>query len=1506
MQLEPLSNPPGPLRDLLTGSDADSRQFRDNIRTYNNSFAFTSLGAEQDERYSGFSGGTYTFRVQGTMYHRITPISPTPGFGPQYAQIYFTDPAYQSNLRRGVFSQLLEPVLDRLQEMIMRHSPFAQTFESARQRFAQNDQDFHININGRATETLGRTYDAPTSDEVAAIIIDPITTDEPNYTPQLRRDVATFRRNGTVDHVSECHRSYDPMHYVLMFPGGDNGWHVNMPLHLNRNSSDEEEDDERDQVEQTEQVENERHVEENGDVAEGRFDNDTDEEDAIDENVTDPEAARPAVIIRKAQQNISVMQFYAHRLQVRPDEGMLHYFGRLFHRYVVDMYVKVEHRRLEFLRYNQGSLRSELYSGLADAVASDSTTSTEEIGRQIILPSSHTGSPRSMQQLYQDSMAMVSVLGKPSYFITFTCNPNWPEILRELGNGGFTPNDRPDLCARVFDLKLQELIHDIRTKPYIFGNVIGFTHVVEFQKRGLPHAHMVVIVDEQSRPTLENYDKYVSAELPDQGRHPKAYATVARNMMHNPCGKDINLKRPCLDQNNKCTKKYPKQYVEETFVDAKGFIPYRRRSNQRSMPVKYGDYYADNRWVVPHNLYLVTKYDAHINVEICAGVYAIKYIHKYITKGSDKSQFKLNRDSDQRAEATESTNTASTSTTTTAPTASTSTTAPSASASTTAPSASTSTTATAPVSAADQRQQDDANRDEISSWVNARYISASEACWRLLGKKLHSTYPSIVRLAVDLPDQHRVFFNNNTTVGDVMGLAASRKTTLQAFFELNASRDVFARTLLYIDVPRHYSFNQKQKKWVKRRLGIRDPNRPRGIGRMYFVPPSASNMEKYCMRLLLLHVRGPQSFQHLRCVNGVQYATFREAAQSMGLLANEDEWDFCLHEGYAMTRGGSSRVRDLFVTILVFCTVSTYKQLWDNHKTQLSEDFIHEIQRSQTVAQDLTEDQLNSCYQKALIDISRKLMTYGKSVQDYPELPQIDPSVFNQRNEERRALFDQEVTRYNLETLASEVQTYEERMNADQLEIYNTVLNSVHNPGPDTPTCFFIDGPGGTGKTFLYHAILTKVRSESGIALATASSGIAATLLPGGRTAHITFGIPLNPNESSTCHFSKQLNAAKLLKDARLIIWDEAPMTHKHAFEAVDRSLRDLMSSVHSIYREFPFGGKVVVLGGDFRQVLPVVKKGRRPDAVAGSLKSSYLMSHITRVRLTQNMRLADQDGPSVSPFSPRDFAAYLLRVGEGTDERQQGDVLTIDPHLDCRYIDDYSEIIEMAFGDVSNLTSSASFIDTTILAATNAVVDQINVMALEAFPGDSVVYLSEDEHIIDSDAPSITPVEYLNKLKPSGMPPHELKLKINQPIMCLRNINPSQGLCNGTRLIVRNLMRSTIEAEIACGDHQGNFVYIPRISLHSEEDTADLEGKLSRRQFPIQSAFAITISEAQGQTLRNVVVSLLDPVFSHGQLYVALSRVTSLNSLKIVFKKTDNAVQSKETTNVVFQEVLS
>ncbi|POS81884.1 hypothetical protein EPUL_005913, partial [Erysiphe pulchra] len=157
-----------------------------------------------------------------------------------------------------------------------------------------------------------------------------------------------------------------------------------------------------------------------------------------------------------------------------------------------------------------------------------------------------------------------------------------------------------------------------------------------------------------------------------------------------------------------------------------------------------------------------------------------------------------------------------------------------------------------------------------------------------------------------------------------------------------------------------------------------------------------------------------------------------------------------------------------------------------------------------------------------------------------------------------------------------------------QQQAYCTIINTVDtNIRPNT---FFLQDPAGTGKTFLYKILCNYYRSQGGIVLCVASSGIASLLLPGGSTAHSLFRIPIECTDSSRCHISRQTKLARLLTVTKLILWDEVTMQNKHNFNAVDKTLRDLMNS------DELFGGIPVVLGGDFAQILPVVKRGQRQD----------------------------------------------------------------------------------------------------------------------------------------------------------------------------------------------------------------------------------------------------------------------------------------------------------------------
>jgi ATP-dependent DNA helicase PIF1 len=144
---------------------------------------------------------------------------------------------------------------------------------------------------------------------------------------------------------------------------------------------------------------------------------------------------------------------------------------------------------------------------------------------------------------------------------------------------------------------------------------------------------------------------------------------------------------------------------------------------------------------------------------------------------------------------------------------------------------------------------------------------------------------------------------------------------------------------------------------------------------------------------------------------------------------------------------------------------------------------------------------------------------------------------------------------------------------------------------------FFVDGPGGTGKTYLYRVMLATLRNQGKIAVATVTSGVATSIMPGGRTAHSRFKIPLTIDVGVVCSFTKQSGTTELLRKASLIIWDEASMTKIQVMEALDNSMGDIMGRPG-----LPFGGKTIIFGGYFRKVLHVVRKESRAQVVASSL----------------------------------------------------------------------------------------------------------------------------------------------------------------------------------------------------------------------------------------------------------------------------------------------------------------
>jgi hypothetical protein len=474
-------------------------------------------------------------------------------------------------------------------------------------------------------------------------------------------------------------------------------------------------------------------------------------------------------------------------------------------------------------------------------------------------------------------------------------------------------------------------------------------------------------------------------------------------------------------------------------------------------------------------------------------------------------------------------------------------------------------------------------QDEIQVYLDAQWIGSGEGCWRIYEYPMHQEKPAVYRLHVHLPGEQNVTWDPNAepNVQAVVDRAANKDTMLTAYFKANNTL-AGAPDLLYQDFPSRFVWVEGLKRWKVRQRDF-------AIGRMYYAHPTSG--ERFYLRLLLTSVKGAPSFEALRSVDGVLHGTFKQACIARGLLEDDQEWIQCLQEASAMQTG--SQLRYLFTTIIRDCAPAQPELLWERFKEHICDDLQHALRRRGIQAP--TEDQAHD-YGLYLIDKILKLR--GTSLRHYPPMPlpvqDWDQQLGNHLIREQRdydPVQQQQLADQRIPTL-----------NADQRAAYDAILNAVET---ESGQCFFLNGPGGTGKTYVYNTLCYTLRANLKIVICVASSGIAAVLLLGGCTTHFRFKIPINLHEGSTCGISKNSMEADLLRQTSLIIVDEITMQHRHAAEAVDRLLQDIKGSNR------PFGGVTVVFGGDFQQILPVIVRGSRPQVVGASIQRSPIWKHL-------------------------------------------------------------------------------------------------------------------------------------------------------------------------------------------------------------------------------------------------------------------------------------------------------
>ncbi|XP_071726239.1 uncharacterized protein [Rutidosis leptorrhynchoides] len=1376
VELPCLNEPPTLLRELFTGNSQKSKHFIENIRKYNMMFSFTSIGGKLDHSVNS-GGAPYVYRMCGQNYHLAGSLLPEGGQQPRFCQLYIYATNNEVENRINAYSNAHNSKKASKNSTSLAIDPSI-VFEIKGlldeknplvKQFRMARDRFDINaVEPIKMKLIGsRTTDGRSNNLPTTTEVAALIIGDLDGTTD-KRDILLETQDKHLKRICELHPSYLALQYPLLFPYAEDGYRTDI-LHKGVEIED----------------------------VSGHI-------------------------------KLTIREFFAYRLQVRVGETSLILKSRqLLQQFIVDAYTMVENTRLNYIRNNQKAFRIAQAATLYEAQESGNYD-VSIMGTRITLPSSFTGGARYMRENYMDAMAIVRAYGYPDLFITFTCNPNWPEILRFMKTENLKPEDRPDINTRVFKIKLDALVTQLKEEK-LFGGLIGALYVVEFQKRGLPHAHICIFIDKtNSLPNASDIDNVICAEIPDKDDDPELYELVSEFMMHGPCGPD-HLSCACMKK-GKCSKRFPKDFTNETRFDNEGYPVYRRRDDGRFI-MKSGTK-LDNRNVVAFNKTLLKQYQAHINVEWCNQLGSIKYLFKYINKGADRISVSFQTNPNNNA-----------------------------------------------------NQKFDKARDEIAEYFSCRYISACEASWRLFDYPILYRQPAVYRLSFHLPNQEPILFDAHDDMDSVLCKPSVGASQFLEWMSFNRY-DSEARQYTYIEFPRHYVWNSNRRKWTKR-------TSQRTVGRIHFVPPKSG--ETYYLRILLNKVKGPTCYEDIRTVNGILYHTYKDACYAMGLLADDKEYIASIKEVHQWACG--EQCRDLFVSLITSDSISCPERVWQQTCDLLSDDLTHEVpERLRSNDPDTLKHVLHNL---ALARIEKQLNRSGSTLKNITNMPFPDYEFIQQSCN----MLIQDELSYDKETLREEHQSFLSTMTSEQKLAYDTIIASIDN---DESQLFFLYGYGGTGKTFVWKTLAAAIRSRGDIVINVASSGIAALLLTGGRTAHSRFAIPINVLEDSYCSIKPESELAALLNQAKLIIWDEAPMMHRHCFEAFDRTMKDIIKSDKS---SEPFGGKVVVFGGDFRQILPVIQRGTRSEIVDASLHSSYLWQKCKVLKLTKNMRLRC-DSKDSERKEIADFAEWILKIGEGkinTPNDGEADVEFPDEILIETGSNPVETIVNSTYPSLhENLVDPNFFQNRAILATTNEEVHSINDHILSTLFGEERVYYSSDSLTPDEDndifAQQVYSPEILNGLKVPGVPNHRLALKVGVPIMLLRNIDQSKGLCNGTRLQVERMAEHTIEARIITGHCFGNLTYIPRMIIAPTDKKIAV--KFQRRQFPVSVCFAMTINKSQGQSLSNVGLYLRKPVFTHGQLYVAVSRVTTKKGLKVVILDEDGK-DSKTTKNVVYKEVL-
>ena len=1082
----------------------------------------------------------------------------------------------------------------------------------------------------------------------------------------------------------------------------------------------------------------------------------------------------------------SLMEIATYHMGVKLQKGRMmllpinrfQLMSRLGQTYLVDSISRAIDYRLRFHKFHQADL-----FGIEHEHDQADLSENNDNDQKTFLSQSMHGSRRHLRSLAKNALALVSEYGRPSLFITLTCNPNWTEIVEQLLPGQ-TAYDRGDIVCQVFYRKVEAILANIRCGKYfkIMNSIDNYhkikfeVRVIEYQRRGLPHVHLVFKFEETDMPLYSDkvnlskwIDHHISAVYPktildeepfesnDIYEEDLEYAQIVKSHMIHKCFAECN--GGCLNDKNVCSKGFDKNIItSKTLFDAKGFPQYKRPT-------------IKSIYVVPHNKELLKDWNGHANVEFAGSAYTVIYLYKYLFKGSKKVKLQLTN------------------------------------------------------------ADDVSNNNEIKLYIRGRYLCSMDCFWRILG---HETYPApspSVRIIKVVSEQNAAQSMSKGNASDIV-VYFKRPVALQNL----KYTELFNRYIWSYTKPHSFNENDLDSYTIK----ISENAKTIYLYKRSITKPSITRLESIAVMAgeifflrLILYNYSKVSYKDCFEFNNRTYPTYQEAAVAAGIVKDNDEVYSCFEEAEHFQNMTPGELRTLFVisTLQGFPTLKILHE--ERFKHLLYDDFLHQYDPPNH----------HAAWNDLLCDFANRFESDGKNLSDYG-IPQ--PKNMKTELEIERYKYDnnEQLSYYNklcndVPNTVEQQEIFDEIINAVENKLTKIYYIQGQAGSGKTMLAKKIMAYCRSQQKLCTGCASTGLAATLYEGFETAHSLFKFPVIEDDERDVDT---PIECNLLNTSNRLEFLqNVDLILWDEFPSCDREVFEAAYRALNGFQDKIVVTMGDMRQIAQVVVHGDKIDVINHSIPSsplwkeftIKKFTKNMRLVQTLNNEASNEEQIIALHNQRMYAEMILAIGNGKQ---------STELLEKGYVCDKSRGATTVELP---NCRRILYKKEAIMYVFPAPFNpeMFSKRAILAGTNeeVDEWNNEVQQLNYFQLVSLVSHDELAESDDPHDI---LRTMLTEDVLNNYNKNGVPPHVLNLKVNDTCIILRNLNKKEGLTNNTRVRIIAITTKCIRVQTLF--EKKKTFSLPRIRFTFRLPFGR-SFELRRTQFPLRLAYSISINKSQG-----------------------------------------------------------